>query len=65
MPEHRESDLRNETPIERIFRKVVGRNMTSSERICFHLKRRIKPPPRDGTINSRGAKGIRKKMSSR
>ena len=35
-----------ETPIERIFEKVMHRKMTSQERIYFHLKRRIKPPPR-------------------
>ena len=35
-----------ETPIERIFEKVMRRKMTSQERIYFHLKRRIKPPPR-------------------
>jgi hypothetical protein len=35
-----------ETPIERIFEKVMGRRMTSQERIYFHLKRKIKPPPR-------------------
>jgi hypothetical protein len=35
-----------ETPIERIFHKVMRRKMTSQERIYFHLKRRIKPPPR-------------------
>jgi hypothetical protein len=33
-----------ETPIERIFEKVMHRKMTSQERIYFHLKRRIKPP---------------------
>ena len=25
------------TPIERIFEKVVGRKMTSPERVCLHL----------------------------
>jgi len=34
------------TPIERIFEKVMHRKMTSQERIYFHLKRQIKPPPR-------------------
>ena len=34
------------TPIERIFEKVMHRKMTSQERIYFHLKRPIKPPPR-------------------
>lgn len=33
------------TPIERIFEKVMHRKMTSQERIYFHLKRVIKPPP--------------------
>jgi hypothetical protein len=35
-----------ETPIERIFEKVMRRRMTSQERIYFHLTRKIKPPPR-------------------
>jgi hypothetical protein len=35
-----------ETPIERIFEKVMGRKMTSQERVYFHLKRKIKPPLR-------------------
>lgn len=34
-----------ETPIERIFEKVMRRKMTSEEKMQFHLKRRIKPPP--------------------
>jgi hypothetical protein len=34
------------TPIERIFEKVMHRKMTSQERIYFHLKREVKPPPR-------------------
>jgi hypothetical protein len=34
------------TPIERIFEKVMHRKMTSQERVYFHLKRKIKPPPR-------------------
>jgi hypothetical protein len=34
-----------ETTIERIFKKVMRRQMTSQERIYFHLKRQIKPPP--------------------
>jgi hypothetical protein len=33
------------TPIERIFEKVMHRKMTSQERIYFHLKREVKPPP--------------------
>lgn len=28
----------SETPIERIFLKVMGRKMTPEERMCFHLK---------------------------
>jgi hypothetical protein len=27
-----------ETPIERIFKKVIGRKMTESERLAFRLK---------------------------
>jgi hypothetical protein len=34
-----------ETPIERIFKKVMRRKMTSQERVYFHLKRQIKAPP--------------------
>lgn len=34
------------TPIERIFEKLMHRKMTSQERIYFHLKREVKPPPR-------------------
>jgi hypothetical protein len=33
-------------PIERIFEKVMHRKMTSQERVYFHLKRQIKPPPK-------------------
>jgi hypothetical protein len=39
---------RNETPIERIFEKVMHRKMNSQEKMYFHLKRRIKEPPRLG-----------------
>jgi hypothetical protein len=39
-----------ETPIERIFQKVMRRKMTSQERIYFHLKRKIKPPMRVSTM---------------
>jgi hypothetical protein len=36
---HRPLDpLSKETPLERIFRKVIGRKMTELERISFHLK---------------------------
>ena len=38
-----------ETPIERIFEKVMRRKMTSQERIYFHLQRKIKPPMRVNT----------------
>jgi len=38
-----------QTPIERIFERVMQRKMTSQERIYFHLKRKIKPPPRAAT----------------
>jgi hypothetical protein len=37
--------LSKETPLERIFRKLIGRRMTEPERVSFHLKsaiRRIK-----------------------
>ena len=36
----------SKTPIERIFEKVMHRKMTSQERIYFHLKHQVKPPPR-------------------
>jgi hypothetical protein len=39
------ANVPKETPIERIFKKVMGRKMSSQERIDFHLKRGIKPPP--------------------
>ena len=61
MANQRNLDLPKLTPIERIFHKVVGRKMTAFERICFHLKRRIKPPPRDGTSESHAAKARRRK----
>jgi len=38
-----------ETPIERIFEKVVGRKMTTQERIVLHLGRNIKGSPRIAT----------------
>ena len=38
-----------ESPIERIFEKVMRRKMTSQERIYFHLKGKIKPPLRVST----------------
>jgi hypothetical protein len=31
-----------ETPLERIFRKLIGRKMTEPERISFHLKLAVK-----------------------
>ena len=34
------------TPIERIFEKVMRREMTSQERIYLHLARQIKAPRR-------------------
>ena len=34
------------TPIERIFEKVMHRKMSTQERIYFHLKHKIKVPPR-------------------
>ncbi len=35
---YRLHSVSKEIPIERIFRKVIGRKMTVAERICFHLK---------------------------
>jgi hypothetical protein len=37
------SSVLKELPIERIFRKVVGRKMTPAERLCFRLKLPAKP----------------------
>ncbi len=34
---------RKELPIERIFRKVIGRKMTPVEKLCFRLKMAEKP----------------------
>lgn len=34
------------TPIERIFERVMGRKMTSQERVYLHLDRKIKQPAR-------------------
>ena len=34
------TQLRRETPIERIFREVVGREMTDEERECLELEPR-------------------------
>jgi hypothetical protein len=36
-------DLPKETPLERIFRKLIGRKMTALERVSFHLKSALKP----------------------
>jgi len=36
-------DLTKETPLERIFRKLIGRKMTALERVSFHLKSALKP----------------------
>jgi len=63
MVHERNLDFQKETPIERIFQKVVGRKMTSFEKVCFHLKRRIKPPPRDGTSVRGVAKAHRAKVA--
>jgi hypothetical protein len=49
MPHRSRARAPSETPIERIFEKVMHRKMTSQERIYFHLKRKIKPPLRVST----------------
>jgi hypothetical protein len=33
-----------ETPIERIFQKIVGRKMTAEERVCLRLDEEDFPP---------------------
>jgi hypothetical protein len=38
--------LYKETPLERIFRKVIGRKMTGPEKISFHIKTAVKPTKR-------------------
>ena len=43
MPNQQHYDLPKETPLERIFRKVIGRKMTEPERISFHLKSAVEP----------------------
>ena len=63
MPHQRELHLLKETPIERIFKKVMHRKMTTYERICFHLKRRIKPPPRNGMAEPSVAKARRANLA--
>jgi hypothetical protein len=35
--------LTKQTPLERIFRKLIGRKMTEPEKISFHLKSAVKP----------------------
>jgi hypothetical protein len=50
------SNVPAETPIERIFERVVGRKMTSQERVWFHLKPNTKAPPAgSGNRQSRAA----------
>jgi hypothetical protein len=48
MPRETGIDSRKETPIERIFKKVMRRKMTAREKICFHLNNGIKPTPQNG-----------------
>jgi len=49
MPHRIRARATAETPIERIFEKVMRRKMTSQERIYFHLTRKIRPPMRVNT----------------
>ncbi len=51
----------NETPIERIFQKVVGRKMTPEERVCLQLKNG-KP---SATGNSGNGAGLHRKNASK
>jgi hypothetical protein len=46
MPHRSRAPAPAETPIERIFEKVMHRKMTSQERVYFHLKHKIRPPMR-------------------
>jgi hypothetical protein len=50
------SKAAEKTPIERIFEKVVRREMTSQERVYFHLSRRIKSPPRGSANKSKSSR---------
>ncbi len=43
MQKRRPACVPKEMPIERIFRKVVGRKMTPAERLSFHLHPDIGP----------------------
>ena len=47
------------TTIERIFEKVMHREMTSQERIYFHLPREVKRPPRSKSSKPGKQKQIR------
>jgi hypothetical protein len=38
--------LPKEAPLERIFRKIIGRKMTGRERVSFHIKTGVKPVKR-------------------
>ena len=40
------SQMQAQTPIERIFEKVMHRKMTSQERIYFHLEKKSRPSRR-------------------
>ena len=47
MHHQQQNDVPKETPLERIFRKIIGRKMTEPERISFHLKAAVKPAKRN------------------
>ncbi len=53
MPPRKPNRVLKETPVERIFRKVVGRKMTAAERKCFELK----PAGKVAKANRKNASG--------
>jgi len=52
MTENQPNPLPIETPMERIFRKVMGRKMTTREKILFHLDGSQKPLRRNNSNRS-------------
>lgn len=42
------SHLSENTPIERIFKRVMGREMTAQERVYLHLNPKPEPSTRSG-----------------
>ena len=53
MPDRIDAQVWKETPIERIFEKVMRRKMTPKERAAFHLKEGQSLDPRGNGHTSR------------